>query len=114
MRYENLVTWSCFIFIIVMEVLIGPFAQQRLALSGREIEEGDATIFRYSSYYNLPGLEPVDDVSYFEVVVPMKLAIGTGLSRDSVGGSEIQAWNTLANAPLGFSSQWMPALPRKI
>lgn len=104
-----------FIVTISMEVWIGPLAQQALALSEREIEEGDAAILWDSSYCTLPGLEPVDHVSYLEVVVQINLAIKTGLSRDSVGGSEIQAWsNTPATASLGFSSHWMPASPRKM
>jgi len=61
---------------------------------------------RNPSYYTLSGSETVDDVSYLEVVAPMKLAIATGLSLDSVSDSEIQGWtNTPATASLGFSSQ---------
>jgi len=42
-----------------------------------------------SLYYTLSGSEPVDDVSYLEVVARMKLAIATGLSRDSVSDWDI-------------------------
>jgi len=98
-----------------MEVWIGPFAQQALALSERQIEESDATITRNSSYYTLFGSETVDDVSYLEVKAPMKLAIATGLSLDGVSDSENQGWsNTPATASLGFSSQWMPEPPWKM
>ncbi|KAL8704139.1 MAG: hypothetical protein Q9201_002689 [Fulgogasparrea decipioides] len=99
-RSTSLIVWLGVISMI-LQALIGPFAQQALALPERKIKRGEANISRVLSFDSWG--EVHEDVlvagSFFpDVPQSMKLAVLTGLFRDSVNESEVQGQSITGNS----------------
>lgn len=99
-RYTSLLVWLG-VIPMVLQLFIGPFAQQALSLPERQIHLGEATIprvLRYESFGTDNSDDVIkDDIHYPDVPLPMKLAISTGLSRDGVTDSEVRGWSSTGN-----------------
>lgn len=99
-RYTSLLVWLG-VIPMVLQLFIGPFAQQALSLPERQIHPGEATIprvLRYESFGTDNSDDVIkDDIHYPDVPLPMKLAISTGLSRDGVTDSEVRGWSSTGN-----------------
>ena len=94
---------------MILQILSGPFAQQALSLPTRRIEGDNGSILRIASYETPNGSDSVvrpdgsgTTFSFQEVVSDMKLAIETGLLRDGVSASEVQASCRTGNCTFGI------------